>query len=190
MVQGFYFAMLRYSNIQSFTADFITYMQLYRPRNKTSCRALQGLFLRLYPLNRPRYQTGTSGYNAACATLEHITAPVLHTPIPDTRRHAGRYTGQHSRPIIIRYIRAQRCAHVIDPCQTMQHRRPCQPGGVSMLPMPGGLQSGIGQQSERTGSFWHPPPGGAVQRQGARRAARNHRRLSPQLFFGLSPDSQ
>lgn len=37
------------------------------------------------------------------------------------QRHAGRRTGQRSRPIIIRYIRAQRCAPVIDPCQTVQH---------------------------------------------------------------------
>lgn len=37
------------------------------------------------------------------------------------QRHAGRCTGQHSRPIIIRYIRAQGCAAVTDPCQTVQH---------------------------------------------------------------------
>lgn len=43
------------------------------------------------------------------------------------------------------------------------HRRPCQPGGVSMLPTPGDLQSGTGQQSGRTGSARHPSPGGAVQ---------------------------
>lgn len=37
------------------------------------------------------------------------------------QRHDGRFTGQRSRPIIIRYIREQRCASVIDPCQTVQH---------------------------------------------------------------------
>ena len=65
------------------------------------------------------------------------------------------------------------------------YRRPCEPGGVSMLPTPGGLQSGTGQQSAR-----HPPPGGAVQQQRARRATRNHWRLVAASFFGLSPDSQ
>lgn len=94
---------------------------LYRTRYKTAHKALQGIFLQLCPLNSPRHQTDTSGYNTACATLERITASQHLQYIPDTRRHAGRYTGQHSRPIIIRYIRAQRCAPVIDPCQTVQH---------------------------------------------------------------------
>lgn len=44
-VQGFCFALLQYSPIQSFTACFVPSMQLYRPRRKTSHRALQGRFL-------------------------------------------------------------------------------------------------------------------------------------------------
>ena len=71
-VQGFYFALLQYSHIQAFTARFAVSIQLYRPRHKTSHRALQGLFLRLYPLNRPRYQTDTSGYNTACTTPDAV----------------------------------------------------------------------------------------------------------------------
>lgn len=55
-VQGFYFAQMQYSPIQTFTARFAVSMQLYRPRNKTAHRALQRLFQRLHPLNRPRYQ--------------------------------------------------------------------------------------------------------------------------------------
>lgn len=41
----------------------------------------------------------------------------------DTRyhHHAGRCTAQHNRPIIIRYIRVQVCAPVVNPCQTAQH---------------------------------------------------------------------
>lgn len=100
---------------------FCAVRALYRTRYKTAHKALQGIFLQLCPLNSPRHQTDTSGYNTACATLERITASQHLQYIPDTRRHAGRYTGQHSRPIIIRYIRAQRCAPVIDPCQTVQH---------------------------------------------------------------------
>lgn len=70
---------------------------------------------------------------------------------------------------------------VMDPCQTVQqiadHASPAhllrgaapppvqgQPGGVSMLPTPGGLRSGTGQRSGRTS--WHFLPGGAVQQQG------------------------
>lgn len=66
----------------------------------------------------------------------------------DTTVTPGRYTGQHSRPIIIRYIRVRPCSGSMP--DAAAYRRPCQPGG---------LQSG-------TGSVWHPPPGGAVQRQG------------------------
>lgn len=38
-------------------------------------------------------------------------------------------------------------------------RRPCQPGGVSILPTLSGWRSS-------TGSARHPPPGGAIQQQG------------------------
>lgn len=48
--------------------------------------------------------------------------------------------------------------------------KPCKPGGVSILPTSG------------TGLVWHCAFFPA-------RAARNHWRLSPYLFFGLSPDS-
>nr|DAT70987.1 MAG TPA: hypothetical protein [Caudoviricetes sp.] len=80
-------------------------MQLYRPRHKTAHRALQALFLRFVPFYSRRYQTGKSEYNAVCATLERITAPQHLQRIPDTRRNAGRCTGQHSHHIIIRYIK-------------------------------------------------------------------------------------
>nr|DAM50040.1 MAG TPA: hypothetical protein [Caudoviricetes sp.] len=70
---------------------------LYRTRYKTAHKALQGIFLQLCPLNSPRHQTDTSGYNTACATLERITASQHLQYIPDTRHHAGRCTGQHNR---------------------------------------------------------------------------------------------
>lgn len=95
--------------------------ELYRQHRKTAHRALQWRFLRLYPLNRPRYQTDTSGYNATCATLERITTPQHLQRIPRFHRRAGRWTAQHSRPIIIRYIRVQGRTPVMDPCQTVQH---------------------------------------------------------------------
>ena len=75
---------MQYSTIQAFTTCFAVSMQLYRPRNKTAHKALQRLFLRLHPLNRPRYQTDTSGYNTTCDTLEGIPAPERAAPIPDT----------------------------------------------------------------------------------------------------------
>lgn len=126
--------------------------------------------------------------------------PVICPTQPPTITDAtpGRCTAQRRPPIIIRYIRVQGYAPVMDPCQTMQHTadHASQAGPVSTVcgslasaapgapaewsaspPVqghPGGLRSGAGQQSGHTGSAWHPPPGGAVQQQGARRAARNH----------------
>ena len=104
-----------------------------------------------------KYQPDTSGYNAACATLERITAPGRNPAHTRYHRHAGRCTGQHSRPIIIRYIRAQGCATVMDPCQTVQHIADhASPAGSASPPIqgqPDGLQSGTGQQSTRAGTL-------------------------------------
>ena len=60
-------------------------MQLYHQRSKTAHRALQGLFRPFAPFYRRKYQTYTNGYNVACDTLEHITAPQHLQHIPDTR---------------------------------------------------------------------------------------------------------
>lgn len=59
-------------------------MQLYSQRRKTAYRALQRLFLRFDLFHSPQYQTGKSGYNAACATLDSIPATGRPAPIPDT----------------------------------------------------------------------------------------------------------
>lgn len=83
-VQGFYFVRRQYSLIQAFTARFVPLMQLYRQHRKTAHRALQALFLRFAPFYCHRYQTDTSGYNTAYATLGRITAPQNLQRIPDT----------------------------------------------------------------------------------------------------------
>ena len=153
-VQGFYFARMQYSPIQAFTACFSVSMQLYRPRHKTAHRALQRLFLRLHPFNRPRYQTDTIDHCTTCDTLEGIHAPGRAQPILDTTVAPGRCTGQHRPPIIIIYIRGQ----------TMPARRVSGQGGRSGTLHPAGQSSGK-----------------------ARRAARNHWRLSPHLFSGCRP---
>ena len=109
-VPGFYFALLQYGPIQAFTAAFISSMQLYRPRRKTTHMALQGCFLQFTAFYRRKYQTDTSGYNTVCATLERIHAPGRPAPIhqiPAPRRTLYRSA---QPPIIIRYIRVQRCA--------------------------------------------------------------------------------
>lgn len=138
----------------------------------------------------------------------HGTAYTRAAYIPPVPRRT--LCRQAQPPIIIRYIRVQGCALLwiharqCSISQTMPARRgqllPCadrwqvlhpahllrgQPGGVSMLPTSGGLQSGTGQQSGRTGSVWHPLPGGAVQRQrqgGRRGTIDGCRRISFRAF--------
>lgn len=142
-------------------------MQLYHPRSKTAHRALQRLFLRLYPFNRPQYQPDTSGHNAICETLERIHAPGRPQPIPRYHRHAETLHRSAQAPIIIMYIRGQTmpaaagqllpCAdhwQALTLCQQYRPGAPAEgstsppvqghPGGISMLLTPGGWKSGAG----------------------------------------------
>lgn len=71
-------------------------------------------------------------YRTVYTTLERITAPQHLQRVPDTTATPGRCTAQHSRPIIIRYIRGA----AVCPCygsvpDSVAYHRPCQPGGVS-----------------------------------------------------------
>lgn len=139
--------------IQAFTARFVLFMQLYSSHSKTAHVALQALFLRFSLFHRPRYQTDTSGYNTTYDTLEHITATQHLQRIPDTIATPRRCIAQHSRPIIIRYIRAA------------AYRRPCQPGGVSVSTCTGSARRRLDASHARRLAIWHTPPGGAVQQQ-------------------------
>nr|DAG63750.1 MAG TPA: hypothetical protein [Caudoviricetes sp.] len=65
------------------------------------------------------------------------------------------------------------------------HHRLFQPGGVSILPTPGGLQSGTGQRC-RAVSPAHSTRRGSPAA-GTRRATQNNWRLSPHLFSGFRP---
>ena len=157
-VQGFYFAQMQYGLMQAFTTCFAVSMQLYRPHRKTAHMALQRCFLRLHPLNSPQYQTGTSGYNTTCDTLEGIHAPGRVQPIPDTTatpNAAQVSTAAYYNKV---YKRVQRCAPVIDPYQTVQHIADhAIPAGSRCFPRPAACTLAPGQQSGA---------GGAVQQQG------------------------
>ena len=97
----FLFALLQYSRTQAFTVRFVPSMQSYTAH---AAKHRTELYRRL------------SGY------LLHFAAVVwrVHPAILHRLRHAGRCTAQHSRPIIIMYIRVHGCAPVMDPCQTVQ----------------------------------------------------------------------
>ncbi len=99
--------------IQPHTSVYSTFCavhaELYRPRRKTAHRALQWLF-RLFALFcRCRMAVHPAMLYSLRHAGWHTSAQSTYT---DTRyrHHAGHCAGQHSRPIIIRYIRAQRRA--------------------------------------------------------------------------------
>lgn len=135
-----------------------------------------------------QYSRCTSFLYTAYDTPEGIPSSVVPPQIPDTTT-PGRYAGQHSRPIIIRYIRVQQCAPVVDSCQTVQHTTGyASPATYDLAPVSSqstacrasaSLLPGIDGQGAR-----------AEGRPGSRRAARNHWRLAAASLFGLSADSQ
>lgn len=136
-----------------------------------------------YTANAAKQRTGLySGFSCDCTrSTAHDTRPAqaaITPPVPRwsvSQRPDGLHRYQIPPPRRTLYRSAQppyynkvykgatvRLCYRSMPDGTA-YRRPCQPGGVSMLPTPGDLQSGTGQQSGRTGSARHPSPGGAVQ---------------------------
>ena len=150
-------------------------MQTIPPTLQNGAQGFAGAFPAICPILPPQIP---DRHKRIKCSLCHVGA--YHsavTPPAHTRYHrnAGRCTAQHRPPIIIRYIRVQGCAPVMDPCQTVQRsaasRRPCQPGGWRSG-TGSAVRAGILAPSTRRGS----------PAAGARRAARNHWRLSPYLF--------
>ena len=130
--------------------------------------------------------------------------------IPDAT--PGRCTGQHNRPIIIRYIRGcsisqtmQARRGLLQPCvdrwqvlTRCQQYRPGAPAEGSASPPVQGQPGGcLDTSNARRLAIWHrsavrahrlaPSTRRGSPAAGARRAERNHWRLSPQLFSGFRP---
>lgn len=201
MVQGFYFIMLQYDHIQAFTARFVSSMQLYSKRRKTSHGALQRIFLRFDPLNRHRYKADTIGYNTACATLERITAPGHPPAHTRYQRHAGTLH-RSAQPHTMQARRGQ-LLPCVDRWQVLtrcQQYRPGAPADVSASPpvkgQPGG---GLDASHARRLAVWHRVIGqsghsGTLHpaEQSSRSAAGSAEPLAAFAvsLFGLSPDSQ
>lgn len=117
------------------------------------------------------------------ASQRRSTSSIYQTPPRRT------LYGSAKPPIIIRYIRVQRCALLwiharqCSKSQTVPARRGqrlhlyrVSPAAFNLAP---------GQQSGRAGSAWHTPPGGAVQRQGyggRRGTIDGYRRISFRAF--------
>lgn len=128
-------------------------------------------------------QHHTSGYNTACATLERLTAPGRTPALNRYQRRTGRCTGQHSSPIIIRYIRVQRLlwihARRCNTSQTMPARRGQLLHLYRVSPAAGDLAPG------QPGTLH---PAWQSSSQGAAGGAELLAALAAALF-GLSPDS-
>ena len=178
-VQGFSFCPAAYQPRTSVYSGFSAANAIIQPKRQNH---LQG-FAAAFPLicHIPTH-TIQQSHKPPAHQLRHVgghhsaAAPPAYTRY---HRHAGRCTSQHSRPIIIRYIRVQQCAPVIDPCQTVQHTTDhSSPAAVSMLPTPRGLRSG-------TGSARHSQPGG--QSSSKVTAGGTTGGLSPHLFSGFRP---
>lgn len=142
------------------------------------------------------------GFSGDCArSTVHNTRPTQAAIIPHAprwsvsqrppahtryHRHAGRCTGQHRPPIIIRYIRVQG----VRPLLWIHSRR-----GSTSQTMP--ARRGLDTSNARRLAIWHrsavrthpltPSTRRGSPAAGAQRAARNHWRLSPQLFSGFRP---
>lgn len=187
-MQGFYFARMQYSPIQTFTARFTASMN--------------------YTAHATKRRTGLyRGFSCGCThSTAHDTKPTQAAIIPPATRWRAyqrpdalnRYPRYHRHartlhrpaqpPIIIRYIRA-RGAPVVDPYKTVQHIADhASGGGVSMLSTPGGLQSG-------TGSAGRPDVLAPYTRRNTPAARGTAGGAEPLAafaasLFGLSPDSQ
>ena len=121
-VQGFYFSLLQYSPIQAFTAAFISFMQVYTTHaTKQRTGLYRGFSCDLYHSTAVYTRPTQAAIIPSVQRWNVSQRRSTSSAYTGYHRHAGRCTAQHSRPIIIRYIRVQGCAPVVDPCQTVQH---------------------------------------------------------------------
>lgn len=178
-MQGFCFALLQYSPIQTFLAAFIPSMQsLYSPRRKTAHRVLQTPF-RLFAVFPPLLFVCASGYTAPTAPRWSVsqrrnTSSVYQ--IPATRRALHRsaqppYYNKVYKGAPLLWIHARQCSK----SQTMPARR----GGSLASAAPGAPAKGS------TSPPVQGQPGGMDTAGGAEPLT-----ATAVSLFGLSPDSQ
>lgn len=184
-VQGFSFCPAAY---QLHTRVYSGFSNVHAIIPQQRQNRLQG-FTAAFPLILPiPAHTMQQPHKQTIHRLRHVGGHTLkRSTFTDTRyhRHAGRCISQHSRPIIIMYIRGCRCALLwinarrCSISQTMQARRGqrlhlyrVSPAVCDLAPV-----SSQGAPSTRRDS----------PAAGARRAARNHWRLPPHLFSGFRP---
>lgn len=121
----------------------------------------------------------------------NLTNPTAHNTRPtqaDIIPSAPRWTlYRPAQPPYYNKVYIRACPFYGSIPDSAAYHRPCQPGGISMLPTPGGLQSGTGSAVRAHRVSLAPSTRRGSPAAGTRRAARNHWRLSPQLFSGFRP---
>lgn len=134
-VQGFYFSLLQYSHIQAFTAAFISSMQVIPPTLQNVEQGFTVAFPAIVPIQ-----------------LSQI--PDRHKRLKCSLRHTGAYHNAAAPPPIPDTTAAPDAVQVSTAAyynrvyKGAAYRRPCQPGGVSMLLTPDSW-------SPSTGLTWH-----------------------------------
>lgn len=180
--RGFYFALLQPHT--SVCSAFCIVNATIPPTQQNSAQGFTGAFPEIcpiLPLQIPDRQKRLQYHLCNAGGHTRVWTPSAYTRYQTPRRTLYRPA---QPPIIIRYIRAQRRAPVMDPCQTVQHIADrASPAAVSIFSTPGGLRSGTGSaiRAHRLAPSTRRGSPAAV----ARRAARNNRRLSPHLFSGF-----
>lgn len=188
-MQGFYFSLLQYSQIQAFTARFAVLTQFYTVNAAKQRTGLyRGVSCNL--TNPTTYDTRPA--QAAImppAPRWSVSQPPQHLQhihqIPTPRRTLYRPAQPPYYNKVYKGAAARPCYGSMP--DSAADRRPCQPGGVSMFPTSSDLRSGTGS----TVRAYPVSPAPSTRRgspvAGTRRAARNHWRLAPQLFSGFRP---
>lgn len=113
-VRGFSFALLQYNPIQAFTAAFMPFMQLYRPRHKTAHKDLQG-FSDYFPL-------------LFCGCASCYTAPPA--PHRNTSQRRSNSSAYRILAATLDAVQVSTSTYYNKVYKGATHRRPCQPGGV------------------------------------------------------------
>ena len=171
-MQGFYFCPATYELPTSVYSGFYSVHAIIQPKCQNRLQGFTAAFPLICPIPAHTIQ---QPHKPPIHRLFHAGGhSVKRCTCTDTRyyRHAGRYTSQHSRPIIIRYIRVQGCAPVMDSCQAVQHTTDhASPAACSLAPgQPGTL---------------YPAEQSSSRGRGGRRGTTGG--LSPQLFSGFRP---
>lgn len=172
-VQGFSFAMKRMSHTQTFTAAFCRPCIYTAQTPKPFTGLYSGVSVNLTHSNA-RNTAGTQAAYTSTATRWKAYRQALHLhryqiPAPRRTPHSSAQP-----PIIIRYIRVQGCAPVMDLCQTVQH--------IADHASPAACNLALGQQSGRT---LHPA--GQSSGRGVAGGGGTTGGLSPHLFSGFRP---